>query len=99
MIEAAPWNLRLKDIAPEIHIGREEVGSQVLEELYPADDVEHDVDGKCCDRRHHRRLEEDGEEHRDGRDHQKRPGAGKTTVEKTPERLVARDSTGLVNQI
>src|SRR6266481_3693915 len=99
VIEATPGNRGLEHIAPAIHVGGEEIWSQAFEEFDSADDVEREIESQrrhCC---RHRRLKQNGKEHRDSGHDEQRPGPRKTRVSKTPKRFVAQDLAGFINEI
>ena len=63
MPQTLPWNFRFEDVAPEIHVGGEKVGAQVLKELDAAHDMKHEVEGQRRHGRGGRIIAEHGKEH------------------------------------
>src|SRR2546430_8525441 len=59
MFEARPRDVGLEHVAPAVHIGREEVRAQVLEELYAPDDVEREIERERGDDGESGRVEDD----------------------------------------
>src|SRR5262249_14150053 len=97
--EAVPGGNRLQYIAPEVHVGCEEIGPQVLKEFYPPDYVEHYVYGQRRDYCHGRAVEQDRKEHRDRADHQQGPGAGECGINEPPNSVALHNPAGFVDQV